>query len=140
MHSLSISQIFAQFSYYQAHYAQIIADPARYHIAVEDAYLEVYPFGRIALQLGDVLQLWLSQHWTVSPSHDLISPPQYAVDGQNQQFIYQIRANLFTGQHQARLWDQRRFESQSTKIDSLLKYCLTYYLRNKPRYRAQLCC
>jgi hypothetical protein len=140
MTSIAIAEIFAQFSYYQAHYQHMISHPAHYRCVVEDAYIELYPGSRITLQLGDLLQLWHSQHWAVAPKADWLS----ALDGQSkqpsQQFVYQIRANFWTGQHQAKLWDQQRCQSQNVELDSLLKYMLTYLMLTKSRSAQQLCC
>ncbi len=46
MTTLTISQIFEKFSFYQENYLSILQNPEQYHIEVEQAYLDVWPFLR----------------------------------------------------------------------------------------------
>ena len=71
MHTLTIAEIFSNFSFYQNHYISIIQDPERYQTAVEDACIQVWPVGTQPLYLGDLLQLWCSDKWLINAPSNL---------------------------------------------------------------------
>ena len=56
MNTLSISDIFSQFSYYQEHYLSILSTPEQYSTALEGAFIHVWPLSPQDLYLGDLLQ------------------------------------------------------------------------------------
>ena len=66
MNTLTISQIFENFSFYQENYLSILQDSEQYFIQVEQAYLDVWPFTEKKLYLGDLLQLWFSEKWLIN--------------------------------------------------------------------------
>lgn len=129
MYTLSISQIFSNLGFYQDHYLNIIHSPEQYFTQVEGAYIDLWPFKKQSLYLGDLLQLWFAQKWQIARS-PVLEVEHYlaAMDVhhpvQQSAYIYAITANLFTGSNQTQLWNVNLQQSQCVVLDSSLKnYC-----------------
>lgn len=129
MYTLTISQIFFNLGFYQNHYLNILQSPDQYFTEVEGAYIDVLPFKKQSLYLGDLLQLWFAQKWQVaiSPAFEV---EQYlaAIDVQTTldqpAYIYAITANLFNGSNQTQVWNLSSEQPQQRVLDSSLKnYC-----------------
>ncbi|KAA8734961.1 hypothetical protein F4V57_04165 [Acinetobacter qingfengensis] len=134
MQTLTIPQIFSRWSFYQYHYQSLIQQPECYTILVENAFITVFPFRKVQLYLGDLLQLWFSRHWQVQPTCQLFENLLQVTKNLQHTpvFVYQIQANLLTGSHCAEVWDQSACHKQSTQIDHALRYWITYRLLQKP--------
>ena len=65
MQTLTIAEIFSDFSFYQDHYLSIIAQPEQYFTPVQGVFIQVWPVGTQPLYLGDLLQLWFSEKWLI---------------------------------------------------------------------------
>ena len=131
MNTLSIPQIFQNLSFYQDNYLSILADPKQYKIPVESAYIDVWPFARIGLCLGDLLQLWFSQKWLIQPlEKNLIelelklssSPVQLPDDV----YLYQLSGNAFTGKNCSQAWSCSKKQDLDLRLVSLLRHLFEY--------------
>ena len=57
MNTLTISQIFSNLSFYKDQYLNIIQSADLYFTEVEGAFVDLFPFKKQQLFLGDLLQL-----------------------------------------------------------------------------------
>ena len=128
MNTLTVRDIFQNFSFYQQHYHSILADPQQYQTIVENAVLDVWPFSSKNLYLGDLLQLWFSQKWLINqPCHiahnqaiqDLLEP----LFQRDDLYLYELHGNAFLGKAVAKVWSV----SEQREIDLILESSLQYY-------------
>ncbi|OTG83436.1 hypothetical protein B9T33_03275 [Acinetobacter sp. ANC 5054] len=127
MNTLTISQIFSNFSYYQENYLSILADQSQYQIPVEEAYVDVWPLGHRQLSLGDLLQLWFSQKWLIDVPCRL---RQEHKDGgcktplhrQQDLYLYQLAGSALSGSNRSKVWSLSEQKVLSVELDSALKY------------------
>ena len=139
MNTLTISQIFSNFSFYQENYLSILADQTRYQIPVEDAYVNVWPLGHRQLCLGDLPQLWLSQKWRIDvPCHLRY---EHKDDGrktplhrEQDLYLYQLAGSALSGSNRAKVWSVSEQKVLTVELDSALKY----YCFQKASNRIQL--
>ena len=138
MHTLTIAQIFNDFDLYQAQYQNILQDPQQYYIPVQAATLEIWPFPKKNLYLGDLLQLWFNQTWLINQ----VSESKHAIETQHnwfaktsvQQHIYAfaISGNVVLGKTYLACWSVEQQCIISLEIEQSLKYVWTYQLLQKP--------
>lgn len=127
MNTLTISQIFSNFSYYQENYLSILADQSQYQIPVEEAYVDVWPLGHRQLSLGDLLQLWFSQKWLIDVPCRLRQ--EHKDDGrktslhrQQDLYLYQLAGSALSGSNRSKVWSLSEQKVLSVELDSALKY------------------
>ena len=121
MNTLSTSDIFSNFDFYQRHYLSILADAQQYYTPVSDAYIHIWPFARVDLCLGDVLQLWLSEKWRVPPAATPCNEPSY---------VYQLTGNALTGRNQSQVWHSQTQQTETVSLAHLLRYYAYYQATN----------
>lgn len=131
MNTLSIPQIFQNLAFYQEHYLSILAQPEQYKIPVESAYIDVWPFVRIQLCLGDLLQLWFSEKWIIQPTEkNLIELELNLQTGpvqlSNDVYLYQLTGNSFTGKNKSKAWSCSQQQDLDLNLDSLLRNLFEY--------------
>ena len=127
MNTLTISQIFSNFSFYQENYLSIISNQEQYQTPVEGAYVDVWPLGRRDLALGDLLQLWFSEKWLINtPCHLRF---EHQDDGrrvplQRKQdlYLYQLAGNALSGSNRSKVWSISEQRELRVELDSALKY------------------
>ena len=127
MTTLTISQIFEKFSFYQENYLSILQNPEQYHIEVEQAYLDVWPFSEKKLYLGDLLQLWFSEKWLINvPCHLRF---EHKDDGRRvplkrkqDLYLYQLAGNALSGSNCSKVWSISEQRELRVELDSALKY------------------
>ena len=129
MNTLTISQIFTQLPFYQVHYLSILQNSEQYYTPVTDAYIHLWPLKKQNLYLGDLLQLWFAEKWTVTPAQNYILEQYLAAHDvikakHNTAYIYAIEANSFTGENQTHIWSTHLGQSQVVEtVDTLKYYC-----------------
>lgn len=127
MNTLSISQIFSNFQFYQDNYLSIIADQTQYQTPVEGAYVNVWPLGSRDLQLGDLLQLWFSEKWLINDACHVRF--EHKDDGrrlllqrQNDLFLFQLAGSALSGSNRSKVWSVSEQKVLSVELDGALKY------------------
>ena len=115
MNTLTISQIFENFLFYQENYLSILQDSEQYFIQVEQAYLDVWPFTEKKLYLGDLLQLWFSEKWLINtPCRLLNSSSQVSSSSDTQAtqkpvqrtqdfYLFQLSGSTLSGSNHAQI-------------------------------------
>lgn len=127
MNTLTISQIFSNFSFYQENYLSIIADHNQYQTSVEGSYVNVWPLGLRELVLGDLLQLWFSEKWLVnSPCHLRF---EHKDDGRRillqraqDLYLFQLAGSALSGSNRSKVWSVSEQKVLTVELDSALKY------------------
>ena len=138
MHTLTIAQIFKNFDFYQTQYQTILDDPQQYYIPVQDATLEIWPFSKKNLYLGDLLQLWLHKTWLINQAidakHAIASQHDWFARTSLQQEVYAfaISGNAILGKTYLKCWSVEQQKIISLEIEQSLKYLWTYQLLQKP--------
>lgn len=136
MNTLKIPQIFSNLSFYKENYLSILSSEASYFTEVEGAYVDLFPFKKQRLYLGDLLQLWFSEKWSdEAPKAHLLEEYLAATDvknsAKNHVYIYCIKGNAVTGLNSSQAWSQL-----SSTVENLsLRFPLKYYVElvNCPR-------
>ena len=140
MHTLSISQIFSNFSFYQDHYLTIIADPEQYFIPVAEAYIQIWPIGTQQLYLGDLLQLWLSEKWLVSHSRPsflaAVTAGLPVQQGQDKPYIYQLSDSICSGGAYVKYHSEQAQHTWAVSWGSIYQYYWIYKSLSRPETRA----
>lgn len=137
MNTLSISQIFSNFEYYQDNYLHILQTQDEYYTEVEGAFIHVWPFQKKKLYLGDLLQLWFAEKWQITTPHQykleeyLAAKDTYQHD-LTQSYIYAIVANALTTKSQAQIYTCATQQSQSTHLSSSLKHYCEFLACQRP--------
>ena len=144
MNTLTISEIFSNFSFYQENYLSIVQDSQQYFIPVPEAYIQIWSNTQEPLYLGDLLQLWFSEKWCVQSSHHLSceksGQKEILKSFQNPQnlYVYQIKGNIFTGKNHSIAWSRTEEKIYPIKLDSVFKhYCYSKSLAHPKRYLNQ---
>ena len=136
MNTLTISQIFSHLDDYQQSYLAILADAAQYYTPVEGAYIDVWPFARRDLYLGDLLQLWFAEKWRQSPQpafgFELFYNTAFAEQDLEPRFIYAITGNSLTFAQDAQAWRQSSSNHEDLTLVNLSKYLLEYQNLTRP--------
>lgn len=131
MNTLSISQIFSNLSFYKENYLAILSDPKQYQISVDEAFIEVWPFKKESLCLGDLLQLWFAQKWLAKAPIDyqfeLFLNVNVEDDKRNAEkdlYLYAITGNILTGRNETCAWSIKNNQTETLQIDNVLQnYC-----------------
>lgn len=136
MNALRISQIFAQLSFYQAQYLDILKDSARYYTPVEGAEIRLWPLAAQPLFLGDLLQLWFSEKWSVEKqqqfSFELFLNPQDVQSPEKDFFIYAIEGNVLTGSNRSQAWQGSAAQPQQLNLSNISKYYFEFKALTRP--------
>ncbi|MEG0482794.1 MAG: hypothetical protein RR569_06765 [Acinetobacter sp.] len=143
MNTLTIPEIFSNFSYYQENYLSILQNPEQYHIEVKHAELNVWPIAYKKIWLGDLLQLWFSEKWLADSTYQLNLENQSSNTQQSSQtqadlFLFQLTGNAFTGKNQAKAWSFSEQKIISLSVNSVFKNLCYYESIDRPRFNQQL--
>lgn len=136
MKTLTIPQIFSNLAFYKENYLNILNTPDTYFTEVEGAFVDLFPFKKQHLFLGDLLQLWFSEKWSddVTPSHrieEYLAAQDIRDYASKHVYIYSIKGNAVTGVNTSQVWDQNSQLVQQVEVHSPLKYYVE--LVNCPR-------
>ncbi len=131
MNTLTIPEIFSNFSYYQENYLSIIQNPEQYHTEVAHAELQIWPIGHKQVWLGDLLQLWFSGKWQIDSKCQLhlenaSRNTKQSIQRQGDFYLFQLTGNVFTGGNQAKVWSLSEQKVITLSVDSVFKN-LCYY-------------
>ncbi|ANF82119.1 hypothetical protein A3K93_07875 [Acinetobacter sp. NCu2D-2] len=131
MNTLSISQIFQNFDFYQTHYLSILSQPEQYKTPVQSAYIDLWPFARIELCLGDLLQLWFGEKWLIQPAEKSLielglNLQVQPITKSDDVYLYQISGNSFTGKNQSQAWSISQHKEISLNLDSVVRHFLEF--------------
>ncbi|CEI52274.1 hypothetical protein [Acinetobacter bereziniae] len=146
MTTLTISQIFEKFSFYQENYLSILQNPEQYHIEVEQAYLDVWPFSEKKLYLGDLLQLWFSEKWLINStcrlllnsstldSSDLTAEPtQKKIQRTQDLYLFQLSGSTLSGSNHAQVWSVSEQKVLYVSLNSIFKYYCYFESIERPK-------
>ncbi|WP_151714284.1 hypothetical protein [Acinetobacter bereziniae] len=146
MTTLTISQIFEKFSFYQENYLSILQNPEQYHIEVEQAYLDVWPFSEKKLYLGDLLQLWFSEKWLINStcrlllnsstldSSDLTAQPtQKQIQRTQDLYLFQLSGSTLSGSNHAQVWSVSEQKVLYVSLNSIFKYYCYFESIERPK-------
>ena len=135
MNTLTIPQIFAQWSFYQEHYLDIIQDSSQYFTPVTGAEICLWPLANQQLYLGDLLQLWFSEKWLAKKE------PQFSFEiflhvpevSQKDLYIYAISGNFLTGSNQSKVWQASTGQTQELSLAYISKHYFEYRALTRPK-------
>ncbi len=127
MNTLTISQIFENFSFYQDNYLSILQNPEQYYLEVEHSHIDVWPFSEKKLCLGDLLQLWFSEKWLINTNCRLLSNTNEQVSGKALQreqdlYLFQLSGSTLSGSNHAQVWSISEQRIIYVALDSVFKY------------------
>ncbi|MFW1943647.1 hypothetical protein ACG93R_09055 [Acinetobacter guillouiae] len=149
MNTLTISQIFENFSFYQDNYLSILQDSDQYFIQVEQAYLDVWPFTEKKLYLGDLLQLWFSEKWLINtPCRLLNSSSQISSSSDTQVtkkpvqrtqdfYLFQLSGSTLSGSNHAQIWSVSEQKVLYVSLDRIFKYYCYFESIERPKNHPQ---
>ncbi len=129
MNTLSISQIFSNISFYKENYLSILSDPKQYQTPVAEAFIQVWPFKKESLCLGDLLQLWFAQKWLAKAPIEyhfelFLNAEDDRKDADKDLYLYAITGNILTGRNETLAWSLKNNQTVNLQIDNVLQnYC-----------------
>lgn len=137
MNTLSIPEIFSQFSYYQENYLSLIQQPELYYTVVEGAFVSVRPFAAVQLYLGDLLQLWFSEKWLVQSKPESWISAYFSAQTEEQErvYIYALEGQLWSKPLQAQAWSKSQHAACTVQLEHTLKYYCYYKALSAPQYK-----
>ena len=137
MNTLSIPEIFSQFSYYQENYLSLIQQPELYYTVVEGAFVSVRPFATVQLYLGDLLQLWFSEKWLVQSKPESWISAYFSAQTEEQErvYIYALEGQLWSKPLQAQAWSKSQHAARTVQLEHTLKYYCYYKALSAPQYK-----
>ncbi|PJG43867.1 hypothetical protein XA39_04650 [Acinetobacter tandoii] len=137
MNTLSIPEIFSQFSYYQDNYLSLIQQSELYYTAVEGAFVSVRPFAAVQLYLGDLLQLWFSEKWLVESERQswIASYFSSETEVKERAYVYALDGQLWSKSLQAQAWSQSRNAACTIQLERTLKYYCYYKALTAPQFK-----
>lgn len=137
MNTLTITQIFQNFTAYQAQYLDIITQAELYFTEVEGAAIHLWPLKSQPLYLGDLLQLWLADKWIehlgYKPLINTILKAQSQINANQDHYVYAIEANLLTGRNHSLSWSKPLGENQALDLTSALQYYCIFKSLKRPK-------
>lgn len=141
MNTLTISNIFANFSFYKENYLSFIQDPKHYFTPVEHAYIDAWPTAKRSLVLGDLLQLWFSEKWLchthIQGLFDVYTQKHVSVLSQDV-YIYQITGNILTGANRSKAWSVKQQSRLDISLDSVVKFYVECRVVHQPQCNIHL--
>jgi len=137
MQTLTIAEIFSDFSFYQDHYLSIIAQPEQYFTPVQGAFIQVWPVGTQPLYLGDLLQLWFSEKWLIqSPCQLLLEARsngrKQPLQREKDLYLYELSGSALSGRNHCKVWSYSEQKTLSVSLDSVFKYYCLYRGTSRP--------
>jgi hypothetical protein len=144
MNTLSIPEIFSQFSYYQENYLTLLQQPEHYYTPVEGAQVSVRPFATVPLYLGDLLQLWFSEKWLVESARQSWIESYFSTEADTQErvYVFALEGQLWSKPLQAKAWSQAQNAVCEIQLERTLKYYCYYKALSTPQFKvdaAQKC-
>ena len=129
MNTLSISEIFSNIEFYQENYLSILNHPDQYFTKVHEAYIQVWPFAKKSLYLGDLLQLWFAEKWFIQSEHTHFLQNLIFEQPQNTRpdlYLYQLQGNALTGINHSHAWSFRSKSEQAVQVRGVLQHVCEY--------------
>ena len=142
MNTLTIPEIFSNFSYYQENYLTILKKPQQYHIEVAQAYLHVWPLSEKKLYLGDLLQLWFSEKWLINSACQLLSTTEAQsskkqIHKTQDLYLFQLTGSTFSGVNHSKVWSVSEQKELHVSLDSVFKYLCYFESIERPAFNQQ---
>lgn len=136
MSTLTIPQIFSNLAFYQENYLTILNTPETYFTEVEGAFIDLFPFKKQHLFLGDLLQLWFSEKWSDQVKKSLkleefLAANDVKSNAKQHVYIYSIKGNAVSGVNKSQSWVLETDAVEEIQVYSPLKYYVE--LVNCPR-------
>ncbi len=129
MSILSISEIFSNLRFYQDNYLSILSHPDQYYCKVSEAYIQVWPFSKQDLYLGDLLQLWFAEKWLIHSTQTTFAHNLIADQSQERVadlYLYQLHGNALTGKNQSIAWSVETHTPQVIQVQGVLQHFCEY--------------
>ena len=129
MSILSISEIFSNLSFYQDNYLAILSNPDQYYCKVAEAYIQVWPFSKQDLYLGDLLQLWFAEKWLIHSAQTNYLHSVIADQSQERVadlYLYQLHGNALTSNNQSIAWSVETHTPQVIQVQGVLQHFCEY--------------
>lgn len=137
MYTLTIAQIFSQIEFYQENYLNILNTPESYFTEVEGAFVELFPFKKQNLFLGDLLQLWFAEKWLVEQSYqfqfEVFLNKQSSEETSKDLFVYAITGNLITGENQSKAWNSSTCSKNKVYLRSSFRHYCEFKALTRPK-------
>ena len=136
MQTLTISQIFSQLAFYQTEYLNILNTPSQYHIPVQNAHIDFWPFKHAQLCLGELLQLWFGDKWILQPTLQIFDAKPVLKRHLLQThdlYLYDLHGNVLTGQCEAWAWSLSKNQAVRVDVDSAVQYYSLYKSLSAPQ-------
>ena len=113
MNTLTIPQIFANFSFYKENYISIINNPDQYYVPVQ----------------GAEVQLWFAGKWTVDNKRKLLINTilrDKTLDQTEQDlFVYEIKGSSISGEDSSTAWSRSENKAVDISVGSIFQfYCV----------------
>ena len=129
MNTLTIPQIFANFSFYKENYLSIINNADQYYVPVKGAEVQIWPLTAHQLFLGDLLQLWFAGKWTVDNKRKLLINTilrDKTLDQTEQDlFVYEIKGSSISGEDSSTAWSRSEDKAVDISVGSIFQfYCV----------------
>ncbi|OTG66531.1 hypothetical protein [Acinetobacter silvestris] len=142
MNTLTIPEIFTNIDFYKENYLSILSNTEQYQTYVEDAFIDIWPVGKIALSLGDLLQLWFSEKWLInSPCHLLLENDyrgrKQSIQRDHDLYLYQLNGSALSGINNSKVWSVSESTQLSLLLDSVFKYFCIYRGTERPELDQQ---
>lgn len=136
MNTLTISQIFSNFSFYKESYLSIIKNADQYYVPVEGAEVQIWPLTSHQLFLGDLLQLWFANKWTVDNKKKLlintILRDKTLASVEQDLFVYEIKGSSITGQDSSKAWSLSENKAVDISVGSIFQFYFVFKSLSRP--------
>ena len=142
MNTLTVAQIFENFSFYQENYLSILHNPEQYYLEVEHTYLDVWPFSEKKLYLGDLLQLWFSEKWRIDSNYRVLSNSDNqftsnSIEKAHDLYLFQLSGSTLSGSNHAQVWSTLEQKILYISLDSVFKYYCYFESIERPKEYSQ---
>lgn len=127
MYTLTIPQIFSNLDFYQENYLNILNSAESYFTDVEGAFVDLFPFKKQNLYLGDLLQLWFSEKWSDDATktfqlEEYLAANDVKKSAKQHVYIFAIQGNAVTGVNKSQSWALVDSKVETLALRSPLKY------------------
>ena len=134
MNTLTIPQIFANFSFYKENYLSIINNPDQYYVPVQGAEVQIWPLTAHQLFLGDLLQLWFGDKWKIQNAKNLLTQKNVlTVNEHFPLYLFQLGGELILGANTALAWSVAENKIVAVQVKSIWQYAVFSHLCSRPK-------
>jgi hypothetical protein len=136
MNTLTISQLFSNLSFYKENYLSIIKNAEQYYTPVDGAYVQVWPLAKQQLFLGDLLQLWFSDKWSVDEEKrvliNTILRDKSLDQAEQDLFVYEVNGSSLTGLDESKAWSVRANKAVDISVGTIFQFYCVFKSLSRP--------